>query len=214
MPLKIYEKEKILDSCFTIFVARGYLKTTTAMLSEAAGISKSLLFHHFKSKKKLYISVLERCFDKMSEEFEEEALSNYDHFFEAKSQSGLNKINYLRKNPDISKIMYEAYIATPDELKEEVYKFVIHIKKKYGAIETSRNKIMMNLFQDIPLRDGIESGQAFELVSIVDDHFRKKIATDLTDENKIHDDQYWEDIIAKKKSFLDMIRFGIEEKGR
>ncbi len=214
MPLKLYEKEKILDSCFKIFVKNGYTKTTTAMLAEEAGISKALLFHHFKSKKMIYISVLDRCFEKMSEEFEEESLSNFNDFFEAKSKSGLNKINYLRQNPDISKLLYEAYVTTPDGLKEEIYKFAIQIKKKYGAIEDSRNKLMKKLFDEIPLRVGVENEQAFELVKIVDDYFKKRISTELTDENKIQDDEYWENFFIIKRKFLDMIRYGIEQKGR
>jgi len=34
------------------------------MLAEAAGISKALIFHHFNSKKELYLNVLDRCFKK------------------------------------------------------------------------------------------------------------------------------------------------------
>jgi AcrR family transcriptional regulator len=214
MPLKLYEKDKILDSCFEIFANHGYTKTTTAMLAEAAGISKALLFHHFKSKKKIYINVLLRCFEKMAEEFEEEPLSDFSDFFEAKGKSGIEKINYLRQHPDISKIMYEAYIATPDELKDEIHEFTLHIKNKYGSIEVSKKKLLKELFNEIPLRDHVDTEQAFELVKIVDEHFRKKIATELTDANKILDDVYWDELISKKRKFLDMIRYGIEQKGR
>lgn len=215
MPIKLYDKEKILDSCFEVFVKNGYSNTTTVMLSEAAGISKALLFHHFKSKKKLYINILGRCFDKMSEEIEEESLSDFNDFFEAKGQSGINKIDYLRHNPDISKLLYEAYISTPDELKDEVSKFIVHIKDKYRSIdELKKAKLMKELFDEIPLRDGVDNEQAYELVNIVDNHFRKSIATELTDENKILDDEYWENLFIKKRKFLDMIRYGIEKKGR
>lgn len=65
MPLKLYEKQKILDACFLVFARQGYATTSTAMLAEAAGISKALIFHHFKSKKELYIRVLGRCFEEM-----------------------------------------------------------------------------------------------------------------------------------------------------
>lgn len=51
MPLQLYEKEQILDACLEIFARHGYAKTSTGMLAEAAGISKALIFHHFKSKK-------------------------------------------------------------------------------------------------------------------------------------------------------------------
>jgi len=214
MPLKLYEKEKILDSCFEVFVRNGYTKTTTAMLSEAAGISKALLFHHFKSKKKTYISVLDRCFEKMASEFEEEPLSGFNDFFEAKGEIGAHKIDYLRQNPDMSKLLFEAFHATPEELKEEVYKFAIYIKGKYGATEASKDKLMRALFDDIPLRDGVDNEKAFELVNIVMDHFRKRIAIELTDVEKMLDDEYWEDLLNKKREFLDMIRYGIEQKGR
>jgi len=214
MPLKLYDKEKILDSCFEVFVKNGYTKTTTAMLAEAAGISKALLFHHFKSKKMTYISILERCFEKMSVDIKEESLLDYSDFFEAKGQSGLHKIEYLRENPDISKILYEAFHSTPDELKEEVYKFTMHIKNKYGAIEESKDKLMKELFDEIPLRDSVDNEQAFELVNIVTDHFRKKIALEIKYEKNLLDDEYWDDLIDKKRKFLDMIRYGIEKKGR
>ncbi len=214
MPLKLYEKEKILDSCFEIFAKNGYTKTTTAMLAEAAGISKALLFHHFKSKKMTYISILDRCFEKMSVEIEEESLSDYSDFFEAKGQSSFRKIEYFRENPNISKILYEAFHSTPDELKEEVYKFTMHIKNKYGAIEESKVKLMKELFDEIPLRDGVDNEQAFELVNIVMDHFKKRIALELKDEKKLLDDEYWDNIFDEKRKFLDMIRYGIEQKGR
>lgn len=150
----------------------------------------------------------------MSAEIEEESLSDFNDFFEVKGQSGFKKIDYLRQNPDISKLLYEAYIATPDELRDEIYKFIIHIKNKYGSIEESKNKLMKELFDEIPLRDGVDNEQAFELVNIVMDYFRKSIATELTDEKKILDDEYWEDLFIKKRKFLDMIRYGIEQKGR
>jgi len=214
MPLKLYEKEKILDSCFEVFVENGYSKTTTVMLSESAGISKALLFHHFKSKKNIYMTVLERCFDKMAAEIEEEPLSSFNDFFEAKGQSGLYKVEYLRQNPDISKLLYEAYSATPDELREEIYKFVVHLREKYGDVEVKKNRMMKELFDDIPLRDGLESEQAYELVNIVMNHFRTTIAKELTDESKILDDEYWKKLFAKKKEFLEMIRYGIVQEGR
>ena len=214
MPLKLYEKEKILDSCFEVFVRNGYTKTTTAMLAEAAGISKALLFHHFKSKRKTYISVLERCFEKMSSDVEEESLSDFNDFFEAKDKVGTHKIDYLRQNPDISKLLFEAFQATPDDLKEEIYKLTLYIKDKYGGIEVSKDKLMKELFDDIPLRDGVDSEHAYELVNIVTAHFRKRIAIELTDEKKMQDDEYWDELLARKREFLDMIRYGIERKGR
>ncbi len=213
MPLKLYEKEKILDSCFLLFAENGYTKTTTIMLSEAAGISKALLFHHFKSKKKLYIQVLERCFDKMALEMKVESLEDFKDFFEFRGRSSSYKIDYLREHPDISKLLFDAFHRKPDQLKDELVKFSHYIMKKYGEVEIKRFIQIKKLFDLVPLREEVDSDSAYKLVNIVMDHFKERIAVELTDVDKINDDDYWDALFLERKKFLDMIRYGIEKKG-
>ncbi len=211
MPLKLYEKQKILDACFAVFVQHGYTKTSTAMLAEAAGISKALIFHHFKSKNKLYISVLGQCFEKMSHEMIEESLFDFEHFFEAKEKIGMTKVDYMRKNPDLSKLMFEAFYATPDELKTDILKFRGYLEEKYGHINTAKDKKMKQLFEKIPLKSGVDSEDAYELINILSEHFRMKLAAELTDDKKLSDDTYWKNFFDKKNKYINMIRYGIEE---
>lgn len=210
MPLQLYEKEKILDKCFEVFVLHGYAKTSTVMLAEAAGISKALIFHHFESKKKLYICILERCFDKMSSELNQESPAEYGDFFKAKEQNGRNTIDYMRKNPKLNRILFEAFYATPDELKYEIHQFKALMDKKYGAANTEKENQMMRLFNNIPLREGVDPKEAYELIQVVSDYFRMKLAAELTDPKKMENETYWENFFEKKNSFLDMVRFGIE----
>ncbi len=181
------------------------------MLAEAAGISKALIFHHFKSKKKLYISVLGQCFEKMSHEIIEESPSDYRDFFEAKDKNGMTRIDYMRKNPDISNLMFEAFNATPDELKEDISKFKAYIEEKYGHINVAKDKKMRQLFNKIPFRKGIDPEDAYELINIVSEHFRIKLATELTVEKNLSDDGYCENFFDKKSKYMNMIRYGIEQ---
>jgi TetR/AcrR family transcriptional regulator len=211
LPLHLYEKEKILDACFELFVRNGYTKTSTAMLAEAAGISKALIFHHFESKKKLYVCVLERCFDKMAREIPEEFATEYSNFFEAKEKGGLTRIDYFRRKPDLNKFMFEAFFSTPDELKIEIDKFKAYIEEKYGAMNAAKEKQMKQLFDEIPLRDGVDSKEAFELIHVVSEYFRMKLAAELTEVKKLNDDVYWRDFLRKKKAFFDLVRHGIEK---
>ena len=211
MPLQLSEKEKILDACFEVFVRSGYTKTSTAMLAEAAGISKALIFHHFESKKKLYVCVLERCFEKMAPEIPKESTTEYSNFFEAKEKSGLTRIDYFRKNPDMNKFMFEAFFATPEELKMEISKFKTFIEDKYGAMNAAKDKQMKQLFNEIPLRDAVDSKEAYELVHVVSEYFRMKLAAELTEVEKLDDDVYWKEFFRKKNTFLDMVRYGIEK---
>jgi len=212
MPLQLYEKQKILDACFSVFVRNGYSKTSTAILAEAAGISKALIFHHFKSKKKLYISVLGQCFETMSHEIIEESPSDYGDFFEAKEKMGKARVEYMRKNPHMSKILFEAFYNTPEDIKIEIQKFKAHIHAKYDHMNAAKDEKMKQLFNEISLRKGIDPDEALELINIVSEHFRLKLATELTDEKKLSEDEYWENFFDKKGKFMNMIRYGIEQR--
>jgi TetR/AcrR family transcriptional regulator len=214
LPIKLYEKESVLDSCFIMFSKYGYRNTTTAMLAEKAGISKALLFHHFKSKKQIYLSVLERIFDKMSLEVVDEPLTEYKDYFEARANSGHNKISYLRSNPEANKILLEAFQFTPHELRADIKRFSLRIKEKYGDKDEKKELLMKKLFSELKLREGVDREQAYELVGIVTQHFRKKVAIDLTDEEKLYDEKYWKDFFDKRKKFLSMIRYGIQIKDK
>lgn len=210
MPKKLYDKDNLLSICFKLFSQNGYSKTSTAMIAEKAGISKALLFHHFKNKKIMYISVLEQIFDKMATEVPDESFSKYTDYFEARSDSGHNKLNYLRNNPAINKILLEAFQFTPDELKADIHDFTLRIKSKYGYKEKDKELRMFQLFNELELKDGIDRKNAFELINIVTEHFRKKIAIDLTDEKKLYDDAYWKHFFTKRELFLNMLRYGIQ----
>lgn len=211
MPLQLYEKEQILDACFAVFVSNGYTNTSTAMLATAAGISKALIFHHFKSKKNLYLSVLGRCFKKMASEIPVDSLSEYQDFFEARLKSGIRKIDYLKKNPDVSKLIFEASYDTPDELKVDMRQFKKHLEEKYGAQQIAKDNKMKQLFDKVHLRDGVDRNQVFELINITLDNFNKVYLSELIDKDKLLDETYWQSFYDKKRSFLDMIRYGIEQ---
>ena len=212
MPLKVYEKEKILDECFNIFVENGYTCTSTAMLAKAAGISKALIFHHFKSKKNLYIEILERCFDKMASEISHEPSKVYKDYFEAKEQSGIHRVEYLKKNPKVNKLLFEAFYSTPTELKDEIKKFRIYIEDKYKAHNNTANEQIKKLFSEISFRDNVNPKEAYELINIVSEYSRMKLAAELTNDEKLLDDICWDDFFDKNSRFLNMIRYGIEKK--
>jgi len=212
LPLKVYEKEKIIDVCFNIFVENGYTRTSTAKLAKAAGISKALIFHHFKSKKDLYMEILERCFDKMAFEITPEPSMIYEDYFEVKKQSGIHRFEYLKKHPKISKLLFEAFYATPTELKDDIKKFRIYIEEKYKAHNSTANKQIEKLFSEISFKDTVNPKEAYELINIVSEYFRMKLTSELTNDEKLLDDIYWDDFFDKKSRFLDLIRYGIEKK--
>ncbi len=55
-------KEKILLTAYKSFIKNGYHSTYMQKLVEETGLSKGAFYHHFKSKKDLYIKVIEKYF--------------------------------------------------------------------------------------------------------------------------------------------------------
>lgn len=53
----------ILDAAETLFCARGFDGAAMSAIAEAAGVTKSLLHHHYGSKEGLWHAVVERRFD-------------------------------------------------------------------------------------------------------------------------------------------------------
>lgn len=200
--MQLYERDKVLEDCLSVFARHGYKNTSTGMLAEAAGISKALIFHHFSSKKKLYFSLLEHCFDKIQAELRLEAVLEYQDFFEALDQFSRFKFDYFRKFPDAYQLVYEALYSAPDELKGE-------LEEKYGQVIAAKNQIWEKLFEKVPLREGVDRKQAFELIMVTLEHFERKFLADVIDIDAV-DKEYVHDFFGQMNTFCSMIRHGIE----
>ncbi len=202
MPKKIYDKEEILDACLSVFARHGYEKTSTGMLAEASGISRALIFHHFKSKKELYLSLIDRCFEKGRNEMGFDNMFDQNNFFETKEYISTVKFKYYRENPDLYKVIMEAFYDTPEELKAE-------INAKYGELIYSRDKSLEDLFEKVPLREGVDRVLAFKLIKLTLDYFEDRYLSELSD-NKDLNEMHLQSFIEERNKFLDMIRYGIQ----
>ena len=59
--LPVQKQEAILNAGFCVFSQNSYKKSPTSEIADAAGISKSLLFHYFYNKRELYLFLWEKC---------------------------------------------------------------------------------------------------------------------------------------------------------
>jgi len=58
-------RDKIIDAAEVLFARRGFAGVGLSEVAEAAGLGKSSLFHHFKSKVDLYAAVVGRILDQI-----------------------------------------------------------------------------------------------------------------------------------------------------
>ena len=61
--LEVASRERILDAAEDLFARRGFAGVGMREVAEAAGLGKSSLFHHFKSKAEMYAAVVGRILD-------------------------------------------------------------------------------------------------------------------------------------------------------
>ncbi|SDT12842.1 transcriptional regulator, TetR family [Paenibacillaceae bacterium GAS479] len=54
----IDRKKQIIEAAAELFAQQGYYKTTTADVARTVGITQPYVFHFFKSKEALYLTVL------------------------------------------------------------------------------------------------------------------------------------------------------------
>ncbi|MCR8842364.1 TetR/AcrR family transcriptional regulator [Paenibacillus sp. SC116] len=201
MPLQRYDKEKVLEACMSVFAQHGYKNTSTIMLAEAADISKALIFHHFKSKKNLYLSLMEHCITKIRFKLGVDAIIEHGNFFEVIEKITLLKFDYYRKYPTEYKFVFEAFYAVPEELKKE-------IEERYGIGSAERYQLLEQLFEKVPLKDGVDRNHAFELLMIAIEHFDKKFISEVTDIEAI-DEEYGPNFLKEMNLYHRMIRLGI-----
>jgi len=66
-------RDEILRAATDLFATRGFHETSMAEVARAAGVSKALIFWHFKNKEELFVAVLGRLFEPYVIDFAEEA---------------------------------------------------------------------------------------------------------------------------------------------
>lgn len=64
-------REQLLDTAAELFSAQGYARATTAQLARAAGITEPIIYRHFRSKRALFIALIERTGRQTLEQWEE-----------------------------------------------------------------------------------------------------------------------------------------------
>lgn len=88
-PAKRQKKEaKIIDAAITVLADAGFHKTKMDDIAKAAGITKVTLYSYFDSKENLYLAIIYRAFQALTEVF-------YSAIDQNKDQTGLVSTNAI-----------------------------------------------------------------------------------------------------------------------
>ena len=153
-------KNRILDAAFSVFVKNGYKDTTMAHIVRESGLSKGAIYHHYDSKKDLFISLIDHW----------EVYSFPDFYSGGSSKETATKT--LRR---FANVVFETFNEKPHIFLAEIEFWALANKDKEI---NARSKILydkiLKLFE-LVLSKGIRNGEfqqintriiAIELLSI------------------------------------------------
>jgi len=145
-------KEEIFNAALTCFNKKGYYETSIDDIAVHAGISKGGIYHHFSSKKKLFIALFNTVANRYFESLKEAVHENIDPLAELKDLVRKSD-EVFYQNYDILKYCLEfIMLGTRDsEIRAEVTGFY-------------RNRL--NIFNK-KLTEGINSG-VYKEISVTD----------------------------------------------
>ncbi len=144
-------KNQILNAAFEVFVKKGYAKTTMDDIVASSKLSKGALYHYYKSKKELFLSLIDHW-----------EVYTFKDFYDKKSQNkkasdilrffGENVINTLneKKHAYIAEIEFRAMSNQDAEIKKRsniLYGKLLELFEK-----VVKKGIKENEFKDLDVR--------------------------------------------------------------
>ena len=114
------KQQAIINAGYRVFSRNSYKNSPMSEIAEAAGISKSLLFHYFHNKKELYLFLWEKC-ARITIDF----MTRYDCYsqgelFESMERGMRAKMEIIRLYPDMGNFTIKAFYETDPEINAAV----------------------------------------------------------------------------------------------
>ncbi len=140
--LEKQKRIKILNAAYKEFITNGYDKASTNSIIKAAKISKGSLFNYFKTKKGLYLYLLDYS-SKIIEKIYEQINYNNTDLIERFKEIGEIKLKLMKDVPlafDFLKKFSEDTSPTLKDLKEKKHTELVNdgFKKIYKNIDYSK----------------------------------------------------------------------------
>jgi TetR/AcrR family transcriptional regulator len=119
MPIKDCQTEKlILDTAMRVFFVEGRMQATTQEIADAAGVNRTLINYHFRSKKELLDKILKNALKELTGKADAVFLSNLP--FKEKTEKYIDEfLTRLIKYPYLESFLILKIIQESDKTKKK-----------------------------------------------------------------------------------------------
>ena len=195
--LPIEKQERIINAGYRVFSQNSYKKSPMSEIADAAGISKSLLFHYFLNKKELYMFLWDNCAKTTVQYLTEYRCYEQKDLFEMMYRGMQAKMEIIRKYPDMARFVIKAYYekdpAVCDDIRQS-YQKLLNMKSKATLMKLEPEKFMPGLNLQMMYR---------EMFWAAEGYLWEKVQQGSLNMEKMEDDfgkliEFWKSVYLRK----------------
>ena len=203
------KKQLIINVAIEEFVKNGYDKTSTDTITSRAGISKGLLFHYFKSKKNLYLYLVNYCIDLLSEKVVSAIKElKSDDFFERVKEIYFLKLNIIGPFIKETQLIADAILNPSTAVNEEMEQVLANYYATYEKAFMLEHIYLKELIETDRLREEITADKVIEMTMFITEQLGNKYQ--LLFKNNQYD--FFNDpgpVVQELNDYLKIIKYGI-----
>jgi AcrR family transcriptional regulator len=98
-------RQRLLDAAGSCFAESGFAKTTVEEIARTAGVSKGLVYHHFRSKDEVLRAVLDRTLEQWQELTGSPVINGQPAFLPALQRMAHATLRWSRRNPMVLAVL-------------------------------------------------------------------------------------------------------------
>ena len=186
----------ILDAAEAVFVKKGYAATAMSEIADQAGVTKSLIHHHFGSKQNLWLEVKRRRLEVFSK-MQRELMAGEEPDAELLAESIRGYFHFLQSDPSFVRLSAWMNLEDPEA----------SVPGDRGLIDRTLQEIL-GAQASGELRDDVKAWNVFvAFVSLCTHWFLARHAYDhdvhADPDPEVADEEYLTDVL---KIFLDGVR--------
>jgi len=146
------KQQAIINAGYRVFSRNSYKNSPMSEIAEAAGISKSLLFHYFQNKMELYLFLWDKCAETTIEFMTRYDCYSQRELFESMERGMRAKLEIIRLYPDMGNFTIKAFYETDPTISaavQESYHRYFNLKADRARLNFDPEHFIPGL--DIPM---------------------------------------------------------------
>lgn len=134
------KQKRIINAALKEFTEKGYDQASTNRIVKRAGIGKGMLFYYFKSKKDLYLYLIDYCIETIEAQYFELIDTNESDLFERLKKISIVKMEFLKEYPDSMNFMAAIFFKSNDYIDDVLKSRIEELQNKgydiiYGNLD-------------------------------------------------------------------------------